>query len=116
MNILDYKTGTPPKAIEVKTGKQIQLSIEALILKNNGFKEIKKTNIGVLQYWDLRKDSLITIKEEDIDELLRNTEQMLNSIIDYFNDIKTGYKATLKNQDRSNYLHLSRCNEWLFNE
>ena len=116
VNILDYKTGTPPKPIEVKTGKQIQLSIEALILKNNGFKEIKKTNIGVLQYWDLKKDNLITIKEEDIDELLRNTEQMLNNIIDYFNDIKTGYKATLKNQDRSNYLHLSRCNEWLFNE
>lgn len=115
VDVLDYKTGTTPSKKDVLFGKQIQLSIEALILKNNGFEKVKKTSIGFLRYWDLKKDNFITI-DEDVDLLLQNVENMLINIIDYFNDIKNGYKATLKNQDRSNYLHLSRSNEWLFNE
>ena len=116
IKIVDYKTGDLPKGKDIKDGKKIQLLIEALIAKNNGFECLKSNNVESIRYWGVKNDEVLEFSGDDLKDLMEKTETMLIKIIDYFNNVENGYKATLKNKDISDYLHLSRVNEWLFNE
>lgn len=116
VNIIDYKTGTVPSIKTVIEGQSLQLPIEIFILKNSGFKNIPQKNIGTIKYWKLKDNQITSVKSEEINLLLENVETLLINIINFFQKENTAYIATLKNKEYSNYTHLSRINEWLFNE
>lgn len=112
INIVDYKTGTAPTEMEVKTGKKPQLSIEAVILNNQG------KNVENLVYWIIKgknSDEIRNIKV-DTNELIIKAESGLKNLITHFNEFEHSYIATcyeLNNrQYSSDYKHLSRVEEW----
>ena len=52
--ILDYKTGAPPTEKQVRTGLSPQLTLEAAILRQGGFKNISGASVAELVYVRLR--------------------------------------------------------------
>lgn len=117
LKIVDYKTGKVPSKNEVVTGISLQLLIEALIAKNNGFFENTDVdNIESVKYWALKCNNGrdLEINNVELKELVEKTEKFLNYVIEYFNNIKNPYQATGKNKDKNNYLHLSRLEEWIY--
>ncbi|MDD2840480.1 MAG: double-strand break repair protein AddB [Rickettsiales bacterium] len=112
INIVDYKTGTAPTQAEVKSGNKPQLSIEAVILSNQG-KKVEK-----LAYWVIKGKNSEEIKniKVDIDELTAKAEDGLKKLITYFNEFEHSYIATCyelaNRQYSSDYKHLSRVEEW----
>lgn len=112
INIVDYKTGIAPFDSEVKSGKKPQLSIEAVILNNQG------KNIENLVYWVIKgknADEIRNIKV-DMNELISKAEAGLRNLITYFNEFEHSYIATCyelaNRQYSSDYKHLSRVEEW----
>lgn len=129
VDIIDYKTGTAPSAKNVKIGISPQLSIEAYILKNGGFIDIKTriTNINGLEYWEIKgkeKKPKITpvskpkkATEYFTDDLIQSAKDGLIKLAIYFENPENPYIASAKVNDKfdkkgKDYLHLSRSEEW----
>ncbi|KRB79319.1 double-strand break repair protein AddB [Sphingomonas sp. Root710] len=53
--IVDYKTGKPPSAAQVKAGFSMQLGLLGLIAEEGGFKDVTGRPL-VFEYWSLAKD------------------------------------------------------------
>ncbi len=120
--IYDYKTGTPPSITEVENGYAPQLPIEALILKNNGFANIK-TNAKVVgvRYIKLTGSDNGKITEvcDSIDEVVDKAMDNLLKTINAFSLEATPYlsrpnpnKVGHAIENYSEYEHLARVSEW----
>ena len=122
--IYDYKTGTAPTKKSVKEGIYPQLLIEAIILKNNGFKDIRPRPINALKYIKLGnlKDCQEIIIDEDIDELINLSEAKLLNTIKLFSDPNTPYTCRPNEgivgnniKQYGEFNHLARVKEWMEN-
>ncbi len=127
--IIDYKTGTPPRPFDVKTGYAPQLVLEGIFLMNNGF-EIIPDNLEItdMSYWKLSGTktggeihSVLPKRDKNITpiQLIEQALNGLKELIAYFNDEGTPYPSCPdpKNRPRYNdYEHLARLQEWLVNE
>ena len=116
VDIIDYKTGTCPSKTDVIKGKELQLLIEALILSKQN-----RYTINSLQYWQIKhkNSKIVNIINDDkkninLDNLIENTEKLLNRLFNFFNDENNGYIATNRN-NYSDYEQLSRVDDWLSN-
>lgn len=123
--IFDYKTGTAPSITnDVSTGYSPQLLIEALIFKNNGFKNIKtNSKVSGVRYIKLTGSKNGEIKgeklDECIDEMIDKTYTNLKNNVAEFSKETTPY-ISRPNQTRvgpsienySEYTHLERVKEW----
>lgn len=110
VNLIDYKTSTSYKKRDITDGKKAQLPFTAFILQQNG------KNINLIEYWRRDKKNL---KPESVDgkqlqEILEKFKKYFDMAIQYFTENKT-FKATNYNQ-YSNYSHLSRVDEWLYED
>ena len=122
--IFDYKTGTPPSEKEVETGYAPQLPIEALILQNKGFNNIKGTSsIAGVRYVKLTGSKNGEIKgeklDEVIDDIISKTLNNLKETIAKFSVETTPYlsrpnpnKVGHNIENYSEYSHLARVKEW----
>jgi ATP-dependent helicase/nuclease subunit B len=113
LNIIDYKTGTPPKKKQINAFYALQLPIEALIAQKGGFSLIKSSMVNKMIYWKLGKFSSEILPEND--DFLQKAENRLVNLVEAFDSDKTPYlprpfpKYVSKNKD---YEHLSRIREW----
>ncbi|MDR2778539.1 MAG: PD-(D/E)XK nuclease family protein [Rickettsiales bacterium] len=122
LRIIDYKTGTAPSKGDILNGRELQLPLEALILAHNRI----AVNIRSLQYWLVkhRDGKIIGIDSGEkirgtpdvvsIDKLIAKTEEFVVKLIDFFDNETNGYLATNRNAQHSDFNHLSRVEEWLY--
>ncbi|MBE6452427.1 MAG: double-strand break repair protein AddB [Alphaproteobacteria bacterium] len=117
INIIDYKTGKARSTKEVTLGFAPQLPIEGLIAQKGGYPKIKAKNIKKLIYWQLgRKETVI---EENIPQILSNTEQNIKELLNIFDFPTTPYICNPNPKripEYSDYEHLARIKEWYVNE
>lgn len=125
VEIIDYKTGTPPTTKEVHAGFAPQLPLEGYLLTQGGFQEIGKRHVSDLAYWRLAaktqnaKITSVMNKKSDEDTVIETAYLGLKKLITVFNDENVAYEScpAPKIAPRYNdYEHLSRAKEWLSGE
>jgi len=120
--ILDYKTGAPPTEKQVRTGLSPQLTLEAAILRQGGFKAIPAgATVGELLYVRLRGGAvageamLIEFETGTVDEQADNALARLAGLLAKFADPSTPYYSLLHPMWATHYGtydHLARVQEW----
>lgn len=127
--IVDYKTGGPPKALQVKEGFALQLGLIAMIAEAGGFKDVEGKASG-FEYWSLAKSrggefgyvtEPVTDEEKKWEKMvpredfLPETERYLNDALDRWIYGTTPFTARL-NPELANYAdydQLMRLDEWI---
>ena len=120
--ILDYKTGAPPTEKQVRAGLSPQLTLEAAILRQGGFKAIPAgATVGELLYVRLRGGAVagevmpIEFESGSVDEQADNALARLATLLAKFSDPDTPYYSLLHpmwTTHYGTYDHLARVQEW----
>ncbi|MEA1677659.1 double-strand break repair protein AddB [Nitrospirillum sp. BR 11163] len=115
--IIDYKTGTPPRAKDVELGFAPQLPLEAAIALAGGF-GLRAPVVEQLAFWRLtggEPAGQVVALKLDPARLAAEAVEGLRQLIDLFDQESTPYRS----QPRpgmaprySDYLHLARVAEW----
>ncbi len=117
--IYDYKTGVPPTAKAVETGKAPQLPLEAAIAEAGGFDQLERA--PVRDFFYIRADggnppgAEIDASKSNASERIETALSGLQSLIAQFDDEDTPYRAVRRqgfNYDYDDYAHLARVQEW----
>ncbi|HEX6142276.1 MAG TPA: PD-(D/E)XK nuclease family protein, partial [Geminicoccaceae bacterium] len=117
LTVIDYKTGAPPKEAEVTSGRQPQLPLEALMVREGAFRGIAPAEVEALWFWSIRGDAAGGVAEplkQDPARLAASAAEGLMSLIEHYDDVAVGYPARLR-PDMSlprDYDHLARFKEW----
>ncbi len=121
LRIIDYKTGSLPSIKSVVDGRSPQMTLEAIMAEKGGFSAFKAAPISQLEYWPIsgktsaKPPSPIKLDEEKYAHLLDDTENLLYTVIEYFDMSETPYFARPygnKLKIFGQYDHLSRYGEW----
>lgn len=132
IDIIDYKTGSPPSAAQVYVGLSPQLALEAVMARHGAFDGIDATApLGRLEYWHLsgsteggRIEARAPLKpprggqgeEKSADDLAGEAEAKLAELVNAYADPATRYPSRPRIQfarDRDGpYDHLARVAEW----
>jgi len=118
--LIDYKSGTPPGAKEVKVGFAPQLTLEAAMLRRGGFKRLPPLEAEQALYLKLGgakggEEKPAGGKGEDIFALAEKHFAELKILLDQFSCEDTPYlsRPFPKFASRfSDYDHLARVKEW----
>jgi ATP-dependent helicase/nuclease subunit B len=120
--ILDYKTGAPPTEAQVRTGMSPQLTLEAAILRQGGFKDIPAGgSVAELVYVRLRggaepgEELPVRFKEGTADEHADRALARLTGLVEKFADPAIPYFSLLHPMWKTHYGtydHLARVQEW----
>jgi ATP-dependent helicase/nuclease subunit B len=120
--VLDYKTGTPPSEKQVRTGLSPQLTLEAAILRQGGFKNIPAySSVAEVVYVQLSggaepgKEKTIEFESGMPDEHADHALARLKGLIARFADPETAYYSLLHpmwTTHYGTYDHLARVQEW----
>ncbi|MFV3076741.1 double-strand break repair protein AddB [Niveispirillum fermenti] len=116
--LIDYKTGTPPSAREVRLGKAPQLPLEALIAAGGGFEGVEAATVEGLEYWRLSggdPPGLIQALKEEAGILAAEAREGLEYLIERFDDPDTAYHSQPRPAwapKYTDYAHLARIREW----
>ncbi len=124
--IIDYKTGTPPTGTDIESGLTPQMTLEGVILREKGFKELTKTKDITLSYWHLtgkkKGGEIISIpskkSKKGVSNLIEEAYTGLKEILNKFRNEETPYIASPR-PDKvtfNDYALLSREKEWLNEE
>ena len=122
LSIIDYKTGTVPTKSAVTRGFSPQLTLEALIALAGGFKGIDASDVGSLEYWKLsggQPAGKIMPINENINKLEQEALEGLTDLMETFLDEDTPFLPTPRPRLAprfNNYAHLSRADEWKYEE
>jgi ATP-dependent helicase/nuclease subunit B len=107
--IIDYKSGTVPKAKEVQFGYAPQLPLLAAIAEDGRFKDLSASAVGTMAYWRITggdPPGQVEEREASIEE----TRMGLARLLAEFDDKDTAYAAA--EEPDSEYAHLARVKEW----
>jgi ATP-dependent helicase/nuclease subunit B len=118
--IMDYKTGQPPTQPQVKTFLSPQLTLEAAIVIEQGFKNIQATKIAEILYLQLGggRQGLNKIKikpDLSLEELALAHLAHLKTLLGIYLEQSVPYLPRLrveKDATQADYDHLSRYLEW----
>jgi ATP-dependent helicase/nuclease subunit B len=126
--ILDYKTGQPPTGKQVRMGLSPQLTLEAAILREGGFKDIPAdSSVGELAYVRLsgnnppgeQRSLELKIKQGDTpqppDEAAGYARSELEQLIRKFEDEDQAYNSlslSMWSNRYGSYDDLARIKEW----
>ncbi len=119
LEILDYKTGSPPSEKEVELGFAPQLPLEAAIAAAGGFAPLPAGRVERLTFWQLSggepagKEKRLKADPRDLAE---DALAGLRALVDRFDDPATPYLARPHSAYAprfSDYAHLARVKEWL---
>jgi ATP-dependent helicase/nuclease subunit B len=117
ISIVDYKTGQPPSRESVKSGRNPQLAVEALMAKHDGF-GLGKTIVRSTCFWGLAgseshmKIESITEDSQETDHLAATTLRGLIDLIMKYNVLGIPYDVNADYAYDIPYLHLARVKEW----
>ncbi|MCA3573693.1 MAG: double-strand break repair protein AddB, partial [Aestuariivirga sp.] len=120
--IIDYKTGSVPTKNQVESGFAPQLTLQAAILARGGFSEVEKRETTAIAYVhltggdpagevDLLKLPVVDVAERHLAELEKLLAAYASEMQAYLP--RTGIE---KEDDASDYDHLSRYREWTLSE
>lgn len=118
--IIDYKSGGQYSGTKMKDGYYPQLPLEALILENGGFENIKPLPVTALTYWvvnggkDGGQEQGLS-KPADIDLAKDNAREGLTALVERFNQQTTPYYSLPRPEFAprfNDYEHLARVREW----
>jgi ATP-dependent helicase/nuclease subunit B len=120
--VLDYKTGAPPSDKQVLSGLSPQLTLEAAILRQGGFKDIPSdATVAQLVYVRLRGGAVagellpVKIKDGTPDDHADLALSKLTKLVATFADPATPYYSLLHpmwTTHYGTYDHLARVQEW----
>jgi ATP-dependent helicase/nuclease subunit B len=124
--IVDYKTGQLPSEREVKAGLAPQLTLEAAILREGGFREScgipEGASIGELIYLRLSggdpagEPQPRAVKDTTPDAAADEALARLRTVVERFAQIETPYLSFVRpkwvGRTYSDYDHLARVKEW----
>jgi ATP-dependent helicase/nuclease subunit B len=120
--ILDYKTGSARTEPQVRTGLAPQLTLEAAILRNGGFKDIPaKASVAEIVYVTLKggeppgDDKSIAFKEGTPDSHADRALARLAGLARRFYDDEAPYRSLVHpmwTNHYGEYDHLARVREW----
>jgi ATP-dependent helicase/nuclease subunit B len=118
--LIDYKSGAPPTAKEVKAGFSPQLTLEAAMLRREGFEELPRLETEEAIYLKLGgaaggEEKHAGGKNEDIGKLAEQHFAGLQTLLNAFASEETPYlsRPFPKFVPRfSDYDHLARVKEW----
>ncbi len=119
--IIDYKSGGTFSKTGMQDGRHTQLPLEAVILEEGGFKNLKPAPVTALSYWvvngggeDGGKETILSA-EKEITAAKTNARAGLCDLIDVFDDEQTPYYSLPRSDRRprfNDYEHLARVKEW----
>lgn len=114
ISIIDYKTGEAPSIKSVKEGKKVQLPIEALIAKQNGFGPDKNI-VNKMYFWQLKskdmKISEVSKNTEETDKICESILEQLKNLIIKYNYKCESYCVNIEDKYNQTYMHLARVKE-----
>jgi ATP-dependent helicase/nuclease subunit B len=120
--ILDFKTGTPPTAKQVRIGVAPQLTLEAAMLRRGAFSDIAPdSEIAELVYVKLKggeppgEVKVIDLKDQSPDAAAEEAFDKLEALVTRFDDEATPYRSLVLSmwKDRyGTYDELARVKEW----
>ena len=118
LTIIDYKTGNVPTGPQVESGMRPQLSLEALIAEQGGFRGVDPAPVAALAYWHLSggdpAGAVRDIKSSPHD-LAAAARDGLSAMIALFDRVETPYLVTPRGGAApryNDYAHLERAAEW----
>jgi ATP-dependent helicase/nuclease subunit B len=119
LEIIDYKTGTPPNKKRVDRGFAPQLPLEAAIVAEGGFEGLAPGPIAALTFWRLSGGSppgeILAAGKADPEVLAAEALAGLQRLVAEFDNPSTPYLCQPRPDlaPRFNdYAHLSRLAEW----
>ncbi len=118
LNIIDYKTGQIPAKSRVVGGQALQLLIEGLIARKNGFSGISSNDVSKMIYWKFGDNTLEISPIEKDEDLIEKCEDYLIRLLSKFDCKDTPYLSSpvpnLGHQQ--DYEHIARIKEWSVQE
>jgi len=118
LEIIDYKTGSPPKAKQIEAGYAPQLSLEGWMAETGAFEGLAATEIGGLAYWQLRgtREPINIQTVKDAERHIRAAAAGLRELIARFARPETPYLSNPRPYPQftgyGDYDHLARVAEW----
>ena len=110
ISIIDYKTGSPPSAKNIKLGISVQMLVEAMILK-----AIFAKNISALQYFVTKGETSKAIEIKNIVEHESLIEQAIDNIPKLIKSYQAKDIISFPNEnlisEYDDYFHLCRKNK-----
>ena len=122
--ITDYKTGGLPKDTEVLRGEAPQLPLEAAMAAAGVFPGVPADlDVTALRYIRATggeppgEERLVKSKDTTIADVGRQAQRELESLIAFFDDAETPYRAMRRRRfakvyEFDDYAHLARIGEW----
>ena len=119
--ILDYKTGAARTEKQVRTGLAPQLTLEAAILRDGGFKTVSPGTVTEITYVTLKggepagKQQTIDFKEGTPDTQADRALEKLKALAAQFENADTPYLSLVHPMWKTHYGdydHLARVKEW----
>jgi ATP-dependent helicase/nuclease subunit B len=117
--ILDYKSGNPPSAKQVKLSLEPQLTLMAAIAAKGGFDDVQAGGINSIFYVKVGTDpreTAITLEDEDILTAAQRHIEALKHALDKLRRKEDGFlsrRMIEKARDGGDYDHLARVREWM---
>jgi ATP-dependent helicase/nuclease subunit B len=116
LSIVDYKTGTTPSSNKIERGLKMQLPIEGLIAKNDGF-GLGYTSVERLIFWRFGgvnggEEKIISANRAETEKLCEKTCDQLRKMINKYNVLGASYAVNVDALYDKVYLHLARIKEW----
>ncbi len=117
MQIFDYKTGTPSSKKDVKSWRDPQLLIYAILSSNSDNPLLADHDIGSIFYWKLNSGKDNEIKKmmagEELLLEVNQCEQSLLDLMDYFSNDSVEFLARSQDKYQDEYMHIARINNYL---
>ncbi len=119
--IIDYKTGAARTEKQVRTGLAPQLTLEAAILRESGFKPIAPGAVSEITYVTLKggepagKENMVDFKEGTPDSQAQRALTRLKEVAAQFEDETKPYLSLVHPMWKTHYGdydHLARVKEW----
>ena len=118
LSIIDYKTGSLPRAQDIVHGFATQLPLEAFMAMAGAFRGVPARPVSQLEFWRLTGGEPAGERRsagQDIDALARSAEQGIRALVAEFDNPATAYLSRpdpFYSAAYAEYNHLARVQEW----
>lgn len=120
VTIIDYKSGILPRDMDVTSGLEPQLAVEAIIITQGNIKNYPELNnqikvVNNLEYWNLKGRDQNEIKErQDSEELIAAADSGVKELMNILSENNFSYICcpNFEIYQKNDYYHLARIEEW----